>query len=76
MFEVASISLPSSLSQMKSFVANIEDILSIKAVYKQCMTRNYDVSQLKKKGANYKRIRQFVKFGKDRKRHCTFVLNH
>ncbi|KAI8073699.1 hypothetical protein BDF21DRAFT_386322 [Thamnidium elegans] len=76
MFEVVPISLPSSLSRMKPFVANIEDILSIKDVYKQCITRNDDVSQLKKQGVNYKRIRQFVKVGKDRKRHCTFVLNH
>jgi hypothetical protein len=76
MLEVASITLPSSLCQLKSFVANIKGILCIKDIYNQCMTKDESIVQLKKPGADYKEIKQFVKVGKYRKRQCTYVLNH
>lgn len=75
MLEVASVSLPSTLNQMKSFVANVEDLLPIKAIYKECMAEDNRDLYLKKTGADYKIILEFIKKGKDRKRHCTFVLN-
>ncbi|KAL9538838.1 hypothetical protein MBANPS3_010640 [Mucor bainieri] len=72
----ASISIPSSIHDMKAFIANLEDILPLRAMYKKCIQNNNKVQLHKKKGANLQSISHFLKSGKDRKRHCSFVFNH
>lgn len=65
----------SCLGQMKQFVTNAEDLLLIKNLYKQCAERSEDVGRFKKQGPDYKTILDFIKLGKDRKRHCSYILN-
>lgn len=61
---------------MKSFIANIEDLLRIKTLYKQCTKNHENVIRYKKKGAGFKEMLQYIKVGKNRKRPCPLVLNH
>ncbi|KAI9267504.1 hypothetical protein EDC94DRAFT_600986 [Helicostylum pulchrum] len=69
-YEIASIRIPSNIYGMRGFIANMEGLLPVKAVYKQCIEINDEVQQLKKKGGNLRRICQSLTSGNDRKRHC------
>ncbi|KAK4514143.1 uncharacterized protein ATC70_006153 [Mucor velutinosus] len=76
MFELVSIPIPSIIYDMKAFIANLEDLMPIKALYKNCIQINNSVQQVKKQDANLQAISQSIQPGKDRKQHCSCVCNH
>ncbi|KAG2190897.1 hypothetical protein INT47_003579 [Mucor saturninus] len=76
MLELASIPIPSSVHDMKAFIANLEDLMPLRAIYKKCIQIDSNVQQFQKEGASLQTLSSFLKSGKDRKRHCSFVFNH
>jgi hypothetical protein len=76
MYEICSISMPSSLQDMRSFVANAEDLLPIRSIFKQCQIKEQErVSQMKKEGITYELLKHLLKTSKSRKRACPFTFH-
>ncbi|KAI7894327.1 uncharacterized protein EV154DRAFT_478573 [Mucor mucedo] len=76
MLELVSVPIPSSVHDMKAFIANLEDLMPLRAIYKKCIQIDSNVQQFQKEGASLQTLSSFLKSGKDRKRHCSFVFNH
>lgn len=78
MLEISTISLPKDFTEIRSYIAHMEDILPVLYCYDECTNvSNKDrIEATSRKMMDSTTFKIICESGKDRKRQCNIVYNH
>jgi hypothetical protein len=78
MYEFCSVRIPPSLEDMRSFIAESEDMLVIDSIYKKYHEESLDgdLGRKKKKGVDFASFKELIKICESNKHKGPFAVNH